>query len=744
MIATISQIASALGISDRGVRKRSRDWQPTGQRVRGGGDTYDLDTISLNHKELTKIKRHLEKQAIAEALSTLPAAREAAPVPAVKTADLPALETLTKRQIAVMDARMWFIRLIEQRPAKIGNKKNSIKKTIAAIVQSVASGEQIYSTMAAAANDRKGLGRTLSSTSLMRFWSDYQESGKNPAALAPQDADARRVAREAVLISWLKEYKAGHRLELPAEIPAWFPYLLDEYRQPQKPDLAQAHRDLRRMLPTGIDYPSYDQVYNLMQKLPITLREKGRMTGAEYKSLLGYTSRDASMDDPFTIMQIDGHSLKAYVAHPTTGAHFHPEVCGIICLTTKVLGGWSAGWAESNETVADAFRHCCTISESKPFGSVPAIVEPDRGPGNLANVNADELTGRFARLGTTFLPPEKGGNPQGHGAIERSNKSIWIPAAKSLITYTGKDMDRVTRKRVYVKLEKDLKVVEKAGKLGQVEKTSELLLSWREFLAWLDNVAMKYNNTPHSALPMITDQQTGRRRHMTPLEALAQRISQGWEPVTYDDKLMPYLFMPHEKITVRRCQFTSHGNIYHSYELHHWHNREAIVAYDIHDAKQVWVLDLDERPICKAHWNGNRVTAQPTPVKQQAIQQRQARRLKNNDNKGRMIQGEAQTILEHPPELQAKRLQLPAIDIEPETTPVRYRPAQSAAGQQAESTDQRQSRLQRWLNVEQAVKSGEEVNEDDSRFYRSFMTSPAWKAFAITSGRIKAVEEEEK
>lgn len=61
MIATISQIASALGISDRAVRKRATTWQPTGDRVRGGGDTYNLDTISLNSKERGIIKRHLAK-----------------------------------------------------------------------------------------------------------------------------------------------------------------------------------------------------------------------------------------------------------------------------------------------------------------------------------------------------------------------------------------------------------------------------------------------------------------------------------------------------------------------------------------------------------------------------------------------------------------------------------------------------------------------------------------------------------
>lgn len=58
-IATISQIAAALGISDRAVRKRARDWQPTGERVQGGGDTYDIDTLQLRSGEVRKIKTYL-------------------------------------------------------------------------------------------------------------------------------------------------------------------------------------------------------------------------------------------------------------------------------------------------------------------------------------------------------------------------------------------------------------------------------------------------------------------------------------------------------------------------------------------------------------------------------------------------------------------------------------------------------------------------------------------------------------
>lgn len=142
----------------------------------------------------------------------------------------------------------------------------------------------------------------------------------------------------------------------------------------------------------------------------------------------------------------------------------------------------------------------------------------------MAKVNTDEYIGLFARIGTTFIPPERGGNPQGHGAIERSNQSIWIRVARNLPTYTGKDMNRGVRRRVYDRLERDLKAAQKAGKLGMVAKTSELLMAWAEFLEFLEQTVLEYNNSPHKSLPKLVAPPShapeGReiKRHMTPFE----------------------------------------------------------------------------------------------------------------------------------------------------------------------------------------------------------------------------------
>jgi putative transposase len=209
-------------------------------------------------------------------------------------------------------------------------------------------------------------------------------------------------------------------------------------------------------------------------------------------------------------------------------------------------------------------------------------------------------------------------------------------------------MDRVVRKKIYMKLERDLKKVQKAGQLGEVEKTSELLLSWREFLEFLEHWVIDYNNTPHSALPKITapptDNPEGKpvRRHMTPFEAWAQAVADGWQPTIYEGDMLVHLRMPHERITVRREKFTLHGNQYHAYELCQWHGEEMIAAYDIHDASKVWVLDLEERPICVAKWEGNKVHARPVAQVEKAIMDRENRRGTNLERKLEMVRNEAQ------------------------------------------------------------------------------------------------------
>jgi putative transposase len=647
-IKAISDILSAkedtiLKGVQRGKFTKIRQQKVTGKGARGGQIwQIHITDPAIPEEHRTAWLHSNEKHAVNAPIVKLETT-ETLPALVIKGA-LPALVEIKKYQRETMDARIYFMRLIERAVAAgLG-----VNKAISAIVTQAQDGTLPAEAcrMAELANARRGTGRTLSCDGMIKWWSKWKQSGQNPVALAPKDTE--KLPQKA-LMEWVRDYDGTAKMVcLAPGVPGWLPYFLDEFRQPQKPSMALAHRRLKRRLPAGMDVPSYDQIDRICKKIPAIYLQKGRLTGAEFKAIQGFAERDASEYQPMTLCQIDGHSFKAYVAHPVTGAHFHPEVCGVICLTTKALVGWSAGLAESWRTVSDAFRHACTVNESKPWGGVMAMLEADRGAGNMAGVNSDEFFGIFSRVGTTFLPPERGGNPQGHGGVERSNQSVWIRAAKDLPTYTGKDMDRVMRKRIYTRLERDLKQATKAGLLGNCEKTSELLLSWREFLDFLEHWVIDYNNTPHRSLPKITAPPVGNpegklvRRHMTPFEAWAQAVADGFKPVVYEGDMLEHLMMPHERITVRREKFNLLGNSYHAYELCQWHEQEMIAAYDIHDATKVWVLDLEERPICMATWKGNKVHARPVAQKEKAEMDRENRRGSNLERKLEMVRREAQ------------------------------------------------------------------------------------------------------
>ena len=64
---------------------------------------------------------------------------------------------------------------------------------------------------------------------------------------------------------------------------------------------------------------------------------------------------------------------------------------------------------------------------------------------------------------------------------------------------------------------------------------------------WINAKVDKFNNSPHSELPRVTDAETGKRRHQTPAEAKAEAIAAGFEPVRLDESTLIDLFRIHVK-----------------------------------------------------------------------------------------------------------------------------------------------------------------------------------------------------
>lgn len=627
-------IQSVKGVLEKATRE---NWSSQKRAGRGGGREYPVTALPAETRD------HLMHQLVAqlpETLGHLPANTAGTALVVAEQPAVPAVATLKKWQTSTMDARMVFIRLIEQAASTIG-----ATKAVRILVKQAAEGTlpDEVQHMVPLANKRCGDGsdRTLSERTLMRWWSDYKKNGGNYAALAPKSVE--------------KE-----------ELPPWAPYFLQCYRVPQKISVPHAIEDMAEILPAGLQLPSESQVYRFMEKYSKLDLQRGRMTGKELRSQKGFIRRSTDELLPLDVCLCDGHSWKGYVAHPVHGRHFKPEVCAIIDAATRVIIGWSAGLAESSQTVADAVRHSVTVSEDKPEGGIMAILYADRGAGNQANVNSDPFVGMYARLGITYktgIP----GNSQARGLIERVQKTVWIRAAKKTATYTGPGMDSTVQRKVYLALEKDVKAAVKAGKHG---KKSEKLMSWQEFLDFCHAEVADYNRRPHTALPRITDRETGLRRHMCPLEMWSKHMAEGWTAEVPEPAELQSLFRPHITATTRRGEVRLFGNIYYSGDLVHYNGATVIVAYDIHDASQVWVKDQDERLICIARWNANKRAFFPISAVEQAREDRKNRRKKLLLGHLEEVEAEANVALEIvetrelPPEViafeerqQAKQLQ---------------------------------------------------------------------------------------
>lgn len=439
--------------------------------------------------------------------------------------------------------------------------------------------------------------------------------------VANAKAGMSRALSRTTLYRWLKEtdtngfVRLAPRARETAQIPAWAPYLVSIYGQPQKPSLAYCVEQLAEKLPAGILPPSYAAAHRFIQKMSNVDVQRGRMGSREIKTILPFVRRDTKGLLPSDIYTADGHTFDAEVAHPSHGKAFRPEITTVLDVATRKAVGWSIGLAESTWAVLDAVRNACETC------GIPAIFYVDNGSGYKNEAMSDESTGFMSRLGITLshsLPY----NSQARGVIERAHQTIWVKAAKMLPTYMGAQMDAQAKQKVFKITRKEIK---KFGK-------SVLLVDWKDFMQFCQQQVDAYNNRPHSGLPKILAED-GTKRHQTPNEAWAQAVNQGFEPVMVESQEANDLFRPYKTCKIIRGEVRLFNNTYFSHELTDYHGETAQVGYDIHDASRVWVRNRKGNLICIAEFEGNKRSYMPESVIDQASYKRAQGRIKRAEAK---------------------------------------------------------------------------------------------------------------
>ncbi len=689
---TAAELAGVTGMpaTQQAVTRRAKreDWAHRNRAGQGGGREYHFSSLP----EATQTALHFKQAPPPETWRDKAlAVKEPANQP------LAGLKTWQRR---IFEARLTLYREFEQL-----QRLHGTNKAAAVLVGMAKQGTLPEHLMhcVGLANARKGEERSLSRSMILGWQRAVRHHGVN--ALAPRPME-RPIA------------------------PAWTPYFLKCYQLPSNPTIPEAMEQMAKILPEGMRLPSYYQVLRWHNKRSALDQEKHRRTGSAYQALKGYRKRDTSGYRPLTIGQCDGHSFKAYVAHPVHGRPFHPEVCAVLDAATKMAMGWSAGLAESALTVAAAVRNAAMVDERKPYGGVFDILYTDGGSGNIATVNTDDVTGLFARIGTTFSKGRPG-NPQGRGFVEVTNKSLWIRGAKQLPACTASTMDKGARRNIYLAIQKDMK---QQGK-------SDHLLSWPQFLDFCQGLIDSYNRRPHSALPKLNDPETGRKRHMSPLECLAWHIADGWDPKEHQlsEAEIETLWLPREARTVQRATVQLGNNHYFHKDLAHYDRREVQVAYYPADASRVQVWDMEGRLICHAWYEKNTTDFFPRTMVEQAQAQRTKRRAEIKKMNLQEIYGEQRGVIEivSNPAPAAKIVPFP---VQPQTIKVdrEQLAARMREPKALEIPHDDRGKYRLWQSLDRQIQAGETLEEPAMRFYEAYRQTGSWRAFRSVEERLGA------
>ncbi|MGX2038782.1 Mu transposase C-terminal domain-containing protein [Methylocaldum sp. MU1018] len=382
------------------------------------------------------------------------------------------------------------------------------------------------------------------------------------------------------------------------EVP-WLPYYLARYRTPAHPTHREAWRsmtgDLRAIGWAEKDIPGDGAVYRVVRRVPVTILEKGRATGAAWKAILPCIRRDWSGLKSNDVWVGDGHTFKAKVQHPDHGRPFAPEVTLVIDAPSRYVVGWTVSLSENCVAVAEALGRAMTLHGK------PLIYYSDNGAGQTAKTIDAPVTGLLARLGVaheTGIP----GNPQGRGIIERLWQTLTIPLARAFPTCQTKTMDRETLNNVTRKIQSDLKK-------GRVPN---IVPSWMQFIDALDAAIEDYNaNHPHREL--------GKRTPKAVYEANLDPLT----AVPLSPEEIVGLFRPEVIRTPARGEVRLFNNRYFLRDLADLPAGTPVrAAFDIHDAGKVWVKDMAGRSIGVAVWDGNKVDGFAKPFIEQLKEER--------------------------------------------------------------------------------------------------------------------------
>lgn len=618
---TANEAANLLQVTKRAIQKSCKAGKYTIRKVDcNGGERYEIALSSLPE---TAQKKYLDSMIKSLKIdqknepSTVKELYTAAKIEQEKNTALVKVNTaLSAKQKQIRDARFHILAAVE------AIKKDlhcSQKKAIEALLEQAEKGE-LSDQLMADMTQTKGKRSGIPSVKTVELWLRSKEQS---VELAPK-----------------YKQKGGTQ-------PTWLVIFLASYRKPQGLSVMAAYKEMIFDMAAGgfnqEDLPRYDTVSRYIKRLPALVLAVGRKTGSEYSALKSFIRRDwGNVSNQYWVG--DGHTFKAKVRHLEHGYAFAPEVTLIIDAASRKIVGWAFSLSENQIAVGEALGNAM-IKHGKPL-----LYYSDNGAGQTAKTIDCPIGGMMSRLGVehqTGIP----GNPQARGIIEGIWDITTIAVAKKFHTFQGTGMDSNT-------LQKNTRAINSAKTKGEVP---QFVPSWYEFMDECIKQFEWYNNKhEHQALGGKTPSQAY-LDNLDPLMVL---------PLT--DEEHRDLYRPHVLRTPSRGEVSLYNNKYFSKKLEELPAKTQVrVAYDLNDAQQVWIKDLDGRDICTAEFDGNKVDAFPKTFVDQLKDKRIDGVIRRKEQQIELIKQE-KTLIEYQ---ELKTFQIPdELKSEPVAELVRFIP----------------------------------------------------------------------
>lgn len=643
---TLNDIAAALGISRQAASKRaSRESWPYQEEARGGTPTKVYPLATLPKPIAQQVFIHL---AAHQPVTPLPAAIPAPALPAVVAT--PSATTglsittvdpasLDEAQRIKRDARVAIREFVDTYPG-------SIKAALTHLNVAHERGMLTHHLAWACehCHDKKRAGQRLA----LKTYHNWQAIEKARGTLAPakKQKDHRVQPWHAVAVA-LRQRPQGSTMTWIHEQLAASGYVVS-YHQ-----VARFFRD---------QFSSLDQL-------------KGRYTGSQLRTHRFYQHRTAEGLAPADEVHADGWNTHFSAPHPATGEFVTYEVWHFHDIATRFVTPPGLGLTEQFEVIAKGLENFIRY-----FGR-PLIVQTD----STKIVRGSErftrgLHSLEERIGCTIVHPKEVGNSQANGVCENFNTTWLDKKSHELATYQHPDkMDSLSFKRI----KKLTGAMVKAGQAGDMELAAKkhaeaermgkgrVFTSHQEAIDWIVATVDAYNDRPHRSLKRVRGED-GKLRHQTPREALMEHIGNGWEPVEVDEHTLVDLFRPHRVCKVSRETVSPYGGMrYRNPEvLGHWNGKEVVVAYDIHDWRQVWIKTLQGELICIAEFVA--ATGYRAKTAYEVAEEKRAKaQVRSLDNKKKAV--EAQRMGGQVIELPSDGL-IPARDVIDMAIPTRTEP----------------------------------------------------------------------